>query len=103
MLVAPKDKPNKGDRSCVVYGLQCKTCTLHYVGGTEKPLKKRLTEHKRESSLFKAHLKSEGHEFDPNDVKIMDTDSRWFHRGIKEVYYIAVLDPDLDQDRGRHT
>ena len=103
MLVAPKNKPNKGDRSWVVYGLQCKACDSHYVGETERPLKKRLTEYKRESSPFGAHLKSEGHEFNPNDVKILDTDSRWLQRGIKEAYYIAALDPDLNQDPGRHT
>ena len=33
----------------------------------------------------------------------MGTDSRWLQRGIKEAYYIAALDPDLNQDRGRHT
>ena len=103
MLVAPKDKPDKGDRSCVVYGLQCKTCPSHYVGETERPLKKRLAEHKRELPPFGAHLKSEGHEFDPTDVKILDIDSRWLQRGIKEAYYIAALEPDLNQDRGRHT
>jgi hypothetical protein len=102
MLVSPKDKPKKCDRSCVVYGLQCKTCPSQYVGETERPLKKRLTEHKRDSSPFGAHLKSEGHEFDPSEVKILDSDSRWLQRGIKEAYYIAALDPDLNQDRGRH-
>ena len=43
------------------------------------------------------------YEFDPNDVKIFDMDSRWLQRGIKEAYYIAALDPDLNQDQGWHT
>ena len=46
MLVAPKDKPHKGDRSCMIYGHQCKTCSSHYVGETERPLKKSLAEHR---------------------------------------------------------
>ena len=65
-------------------------------------LKHRLTEHKRPSSPVGAHLHSEGHEFDTDNVKVLDSDSRWLQRGIKEAYYIAALDPDLNQDKGRH-
>ena len=103
MLVAPKDKIKKGDRSCVVYGLECNDCDSMYVGETERPLRKRLTEHQRDSSPFGAHLKSEGHKFTPQDAKILDSDSRWLQRGIKESFYIAALQPDLNQDKGRHT
>ncbi|XP_072020493.1 uncharacterized protein [Amphiura filiformis] len=62
MLVAPKDKPKKCDRSCVIYGITCNNCESQYVGETERPLRKRLTEHKRPSSPVGAHLTSEGHE-----------------------------------------
>ena len=102
MLVSPKDKPKKCDRSCVVYGIKCSDCSSQYVGETERPLRKRLAEHKREPSPVGTHLKSEGHKFDESNVKILDTDSRWLQRGIKEAYYIAAMDPDLNQDKGRH-
>ena len=89
--------------SHVAHGVTRGHMTSHYVGETERPLKKCLAEHKKQSSPFGAHLKSEGHEFDPSDVKILDTDSRWLQRGIKEAYYIATLEPDLKHNQGWHT
>ncbi len=62
-----------------------------------------VAEHKREASTFDSHFKSEGHEFDSNDVTILVTETRWFQRGIKEAYYIATLDSDINQDKKRHT
>ena len=102
MLVSPKDKPKKCDCSCVIYGLTCSDCPSQYVGETERPLKHRITEHKKDSSPFGAHLKAEDHKF-PDDVQILDTDSRYLQRGIKEAYYIASLEPDLNQDKGRYS
>jgi hypothetical protein len=102
MLVAPKDKPKLGDRSGVVYGIDCNDCDSRYVGETARPLRKRIAEHKREPSPVGAHLKEEGHTFDKDKVKILDSDPRWLQRGIKEAIQIAMLEPDLNQDKGRH-
>ncbi|XP_072018528.1 uncharacterized protein [Amphiura filiformis] len=78
-LVAPKDKPKKCDRSCVIYGISCNNCASQYVGETERPLRKRLSEHKRPSPVG-AHLNSEGHEFNTDNVKVLDSDSSWLQR-----------------------
>ncbi len=44
------------------------------------------------------------HETVVNDVKILDIETRWLQRGaIKEAYYNAALDQDLNQDKGHHT
>ena len=49
-----------------------------------------------------AHMKGTKHTFVQEDVKILDTDARWFQRGVKESIYIATLQPDLNRDSGRH-
>ena len=102
MLVAPKDKPKKCDRSCVVYGIQCNDCSSYYVGETERQLRKRLQEHKRKTSPVGAHMIQEGHKFTDDNVDVLDIDSRWLQRGIKEAYNIVAKEPDLNQDQGRH-
>ena len=64
-------------------------CNEQYIGETSPPLRKRLQQHSRstggpaESAVY-AHRKDSGHEFDIDDVKILDRDSRWFERGVKE-------------------
>ena len=57
MLVSPKNKPKKCDRSCVIYGLTCSNCPSQYVGKTERPLKHRISEHKKDSSPLEPTLK----------------------------------------------
>ena len=99
MLVSRKDKPKKCDRSYVIYGLTCSNCRSQYVGETERPLKHRITERKKDSSPFGALLKTEDHKF-PDDVKILDTESRYLQRDIRRPYYIASPEPDLNQDKG---
>ena len=101
MLVSPKDKVSKPDRTCVVYDIQCEDCDSRYIGETERPLK-RLKEHNRESSPVGSHMKTHSHQFKPEEVDILNTDSRWFQRGVKESIYIAAHNPDLNKDRGRH-
>ena len=103
-ILFEKSSLNKGDQSCVVYGLQCKNAPhIMYIGETERPLKKRLTEHKRESHPLLGPTSNLMVMSLTPRMSMLDTDSRWLQRGIKEAYYIAVLDPDLNQDRGRHT
>ena len=57
MLVFPKDKPKKCDRSCVIYGPHCSNCPPQYVSETERPLKHRITEHRKDSSPLGHTLK----------------------------------------------
>ena len=47
-------------------------------------------------------MNKEGHSFTEENVKLLDMDSRWLQRGIKEAYNIAVKEPNLNQDQGRH-
>ena len=42
------------------------------------------------------------HSFDLEEVNIMDRDSNWLGRGIREAIQIARTEPPLNRDRGRH-
>ena len=76
-------------------GLTCSNCPSQYVGETERPLKQGITEYKKDSSPFGVHLKAGDRKF-PDDVKILDTESRYLQLGIKEACYIASLEPDFN-------
>ena len=39
---------------------------------------------------------------DPCKVHILDRDSRWFERGVKEAVHIKANQPSLNKDGGRH-
>ena len=47
-------------------------------------------------------MKCTKHNFDAKETKILDSDPKWFQRGVKEAIYIASVKPDLNQDSGRH-
>ena len=101
-LVHPKDKTNKIDQSGVIYQIECQDCDQSYIGETERNLHKRLKEHKRESSPVGEHLAHSHHCFKEENVNVLDKDSRWFQRGVKEAIHIAANNPTLHRDRGRH-
>ena len=84
----------------VVYHLECADCDHQYIGETERPLKKRLAEHQRDSSPVGHHLSYTGHRL--SEEKVLDRDSRWFQRGVREVIHIRNRSPSLNRDQGRH-
>ena len=102
-LVAPKDKTEKLDQSGTIYHIECQNCPNSYVGETERQLRHRVKEHKRDSSPVGEHLNNSGHVFSQDNVSILDKESRWFQRGVKEAIYITASKPSLNRDRGRHT
>ncbi|XP_072050085.1 uncharacterized protein [Amphiura filiformis] len=102
MVVSPKDKVKTLDRTGSIYQIQCKDWPSQYIGETKRALGKRVSEHKREPSPVGGHMRSARHSFDPGEVKVLDSDSRWFQRGVKEAVYIAASEPDLNKDQGRH-
>ena len=101
-LVAPKDKVPFLDKTGTIYKIQCNDCSAHYIGETERPLKKRLQEHGREASPVAAHMKHKGHQFHQRNVSVMGIDTQWFERGVKEAVFITATTPDLNRDLGRH-
>ena len=102
MIGSPKDKPDMLNKTGTVYHYTCHECPSHYIGETERPLRKRVIEHKRDSSPVGAHSKITKHSFDPEHFKILDTYPRRHQRGIKEAIYIAARKPDMNKGLGRN-
>ncbi|CAH1257980.1 Hypp1940 [Branchiostoma lanceolatum] len=104
-LVAPKDKIKKPERSGTVYHIPCADCPATYVGESERPLSARLQEHKRASyvsSPVVQDVAKQKHKIDWDNVKVLDQDSDWFSRGVREAIQICRQRSTLNRDRGRH-
>ena len=109
-LVHPKDKQPKGRLSGVVYGVQCsdQDCTDKYIGETAQPLENRMSQHRRSStsgneSAVYTHLSTNNHHFNTEDVCILDRESRWYERGVKEAIWVRADNPSLNRTGGvRH-
>ncbi|XP_072037135.1 uncharacterized protein [Amphiura filiformis] len=104
-LVAPKDKTATEQRSGTVYHISCENCPAAYVGESERTLSTRLTEHKRKSnasSPVAQHAQAAKHTIAWKDVKVLDQDSNWFNRGVREAINIRRHPSSLNKDKGRH-
>ena len=104
-LVAPKDKIKTVDKSGVVYQLNCQECPAAYVGESERALRTRVGEHKRPSnttSPVAQHAKQSKHRIDWSNVKVLDQDSNYFSRGVREAINIYRHPSSLNRDKGRH-
>lgn len=96
-LVKSKDKLDTTSKSGLVYQYQCE-CGMVYVGETGRTLKTREADHKRairtgnaEHSGISKHVLETGHSIDWDGVKILDRESNWTKRKIKEGYYISKV------------
>ncbi len=95
----------------MVYGIQCEEpgCDATYVGETKQALIKRLKQHRKPStgdtydSAIYSHINSSGHTFENKSVKVMDRETKWFERGVREAIYERVERPTLNKRGGlRH-
>ena len=109
-LVHPKDKTPKDKQNNIVYGFRCQDngCEETCIGETKQTLGKHMYQHRRAStsgcgdSAVYSHLNSANHSFDNKDVIILDRESRWFERGVKEALYVKCEQPSLNKGgRGR--
>ena len=82
IIVAPKDKDHPQDKCGVVY--------------------ERLKEHQKDSSPVGHHMGYNKHTVDSLNNRIVDRDSRWFQRGVREAIQIRSRSPTLNRDRCRH-
>ncbi len=83
--------------------VKCRVCDSGYVGETGCPLKKRIMEHQRDSSPVFQHANDSEHPVNYDQVKVLDQESGWFRRGVKEAIHILTNPSDLNHDRGRDT
>ncbi len=103
LLVGPKDPTDKMEHAGVIYTVKCGGCDSGYVGETGRPLKNRIMEHQMDSSPVSQHAKDSRHPVNYDHVKVLDLESGWFRRGIKEYIHILTSPSDLNRDRGRYT
>ncbi len=102
LLVSPKDPTDKMEQAGVIYAVKCGGCDSGYVGETGRPLK-RIMEHQRDSLPVSQHANDSRHPVNYDQVKVLDRESGWFRRGVKEAIHILTSPSDLNQDRGWYT
>ncbi|XP_057298389.1 uncharacterized protein LOC130629264 [Hydractinia symbiolongicarpus] len=91
-LSKPKDKINMEEQNNVVYEIPCKDCDAVYIGETKRKFKQRVQEHMcavRNGDVKKNeiadHSWSRSHQFNWDEKKIIDRESRTTARKIKET------------------
>ena len=99
ILRKPKDKFSKDLSSGVIYKINCKDCDKVYIGQTSRALRSRTREHKRaiftgdKNSSLAQHFIKNSHEFDLDDVKIIDRCSQWSKRLFLEAWH-SIREPN---------
>ena len=102
IVVSPKDKVDPTERCDTVYHIKCADCPATYTGESSQPLRERLKQHKRVSSVVGLHIRDTKHSIDWDNTKVLDRESNWTKRGVKEAINIRRHKPTLNKDKGRH-
>ncbi|KAJ8674912.1 hypothetical protein QAD02_010698 [Eretmocerus hayati] len=98
-----KDKIEHGRKTHVVYQLDCLNCSKKYIGQTTQFLRKRVLQHKnninsrtQQPNVLTLHRLEDGHEFDWENPKILDTEHHYNKRLISEMFQIQLEDNSLN-------
>ncbi|KAI8498796.1 hypothetical protein Bbelb_232490 [Branchiostoma belcheri] len=81
-------------------------CNNTYIGETSRPLKVRYKEHCRpsangySSAIFHHLQHNQGHSFKLESTDILDRETRWWERGVKEAIYERMYNPTLNREGG---
>jgi len=83
--------------SDVVYKLSCNSCDASYIGQTKRQLNTRVVEHRRNISLHhdrlnvvSIHRLENSHEFDWDNVQVLDHESSYKKRLFSEMLHITL-------------
>ena len=103
LLMAPKDKDSKLQKSGVIYKCKCPqiNCTEEYIGESGRMFGDRYKENLKAPSPIHLHTTSTGHPVSPDCFSIMDRKSQGMVRNIKEAMYIRVNDSSLNRNLGK--
>lgn len=96
-----KDKDDTLLQSNVIYKINCKGCDSCYIGQTKQYLKNRVYQHKydcnitninktEKTALAHHHFDSENHNFNFDEIRIMDKENNWYKRNISEMIQIEL-------------
>lgn len=90
-----KDRLPKDLQSKLVYKIDCNICDKTYIGQTKRYLKKRLKEHRDNTNVaptdvnaIKEHMITYSHDFDWNNIKILNKEDNHRKRLIAEMAHI---------------
>ena len=102
LLIAPKDRVNKLQRSGVIKKFKCLYINWpeEYIGGSQWAFGDILKEHLRAQSPIHQHSNSTGHPVSPDCFTVVHRESQRITRNIKETMYIHVNDPSLNRNLG---
>ena len=91
LLCKPKGRVAIEDKSNINYEIKCSNCEAVYFGETKQSLKSRSDEHKRsvrncdcDKNEIAKHCWEAGHNFNSDQKKVIDRESRLIPRKIKE-------------------
>ena len=94
-LTKVKPRTDMGKKKNVIYEIPCE-CGESYIGETLRPLETRIAEHKRccregnSSSGVAEHMWSKQHDIKWANVRILDSETGWTKRKIKEAMYMKL-------------
>lgn len=90
-----KDEIDKMKHSNVVYKISCNECDASYIGQTKRQLQTRVKEHRsninkltNSPSVISQHRLSHNHEFNWDNVEILDNERMYSKRLISEMIHI---------------
>ena len=94
LLCKPKDRVAIEDKNNIVYEIDCSNCQAVYFGESKRSLKSRSDEHKRsvrncdcDKNEIAKHCWEADHNFNWDQKKVIDRESRLIPRKIKETIH----------------
>ncbi|KYQ57494.1 hypothetical protein ALC60_03456 [Trachymyrmex zeteki] len=94
-IKAQKDRLLQSSQSNLVYRIDCKDCDASYVGQMSRCLKTRINEHRNyinrnttQLSVITQHRLESSHEFDWNNLHILDKEKIQYKRLLSEMIHI---------------
>ena len=83
--------------------IECKTCGIPYLGETSKTLRTRIIQHqycvrKKDASngIFQLVRSNKTHIIDWDNAMVLDKESQWFRRRIKESIFITLKNKEVE-------
>lgn len=98
-----KPSEDRFEQKDLIYKIDCRNCDCSYIGETGRTLNKRIEQHKNEvqnkssTNGIYQHLKAnKKHSIMWDKTVIVDKESRWMNRKLKEALFINAVNPKKD-------
>ena len=93
----PKDPVPVKEVCGVVYDINCKDCSQHYIGQTKNSLQTRLQQHRSawrlcqpEKSALAEHAITQSHAIDWDTAKVIHRETSWHQRIFAEAFHACT-------------